>query len=220
MEINRLWLKALGFTGILGGLIFLSGDLLFYYDPISTDLNMNMANASDTRIVISGITALFGTWFYVLGTGQIYYAFKTSSTLVRNIVIMCFTAIFIAYGIIHGAYIAIATTAKLSVQNNIDMMTATALATKTNNILRLFVYPFFIILSFVFITQVWKRKTLYPRWIIIFFPLIPYLFMGLFNRVLVGSIWIIIVGGYFNLILILFFTASTIALWNSELKIK
>jgi hypothetical protein len=220
MEINKFWLRTLGILGILGGIVLLSGDLLFYFDPVNTDLKANMGSATDIRIIMSAITALFATWFYVLGVGQVYYAFKPSSTIVRNTVVITFAAILIAYGVIHGAYVAIATTAKLSVQNDIDMETATALASKTNNILRLFVYPFFAVLTVVFITQVWKKKTLYPRWIIAFFPIIPFLFRGLFNKFLTGGTWIIFVGGFFNLILILFFIASTIALWNTNNKNK
>jgi len=214
MEINRFWLRSLGIFGILGGIILLSGDILFYFDPVNTNLKANMGNATDIRIVLSAITALFATWFYVLGVGQVYYAFKPSSAILRNTVVITFAAILIAYGVIHGAYVAIATSAKLSVQYHIDMASATALASKTNNILRLFVYPFFAVLSVVFITQVWKKKTLYPRWIIVFFPIVPFLFRGLFKKFLTGGTWIIFVGGFFNLILILFFIASTIALWN------
>jgi hypothetical protein len=220
MEINRFLLRTLGIFGILGGIILLSGDILFYFDPVSTNLKLNMGNATDMRIILSAITALFATWFYVLGLGQVYYAFKPSSAITRNTVIITFAAILIAYGVIHGAYVAIATSSKLAVQNNIDLDSATALASKVNDILRLFVYPFFAILTVVFINQVWKKKTFYPRWIIAFFPIVPFLFKGLFKKYLTGGSWIIFVGGFFNLILILFFIASTIALWHVADKNK
>jgi len=47
-----------------------------------------------------------------------------------------------------------------------------------------------------------------------FFPLIPFLMQGFICKIVSGNIQIIICGGYFNLILAVFFTASTIALWN------
>ncbi|MCK5820575.1 MAG: hypothetical protein KAH17_01770, partial [Bacteroidales bacterium] len=121
-------------------------------------------------------------------------------------------------GIVHAAYVAIATTAKSAVQNQLDIETATALALKTNQILRLFVYPIFALLSITFIYQVLKRKTLYPRWVIFFFPLIPFLFQSIIGKTLSGSVKTIIMGGYLNLIIVLFFAASTIALWNSKTK--
>lgn len=218
MVINKFWLRTMGLFGILGGLVLFAGDMLFYYDPIETNLKVNMGNASEMRIIMSGIAALFATWFYLLGLGQVYYAFKPSSTTVRNIVILSFAGILIAFGIVHAAYVAIAVTAKLAVQNQLDIETATALALKTNQILRLFVYPIFALLSITFIYQVLKRKTLYPRWVIFFFPLIPFLFQSIIGKTLSGSVKTIIMGGYLNLIIVLFFAASTIALWNSKTK--
>ena len=214
MKISEFWLRALGISGIFGGLVLFSGDLLFYYASDSVDINRNMGNASDIRIMISGLLALIASWLYLLGLGQVYFAFKPAKAIARNIVILSFGGILIGYGVIHGAYVAIATSAKLAVQNNLDMETATALASNTNNLIRLLIYPVFALLSLVFIFQVWKKKTYYPRWMIIFFPLTPFLFQGLFCKYLSGKIWLIVCGGYFNLILVVFFTASTIALWH------
>lgn len=218
MKANQLWIRILGLFGILGGLTLFVGDMLFYYAPNNTNLNENMANASDFRIIASAVTALLAAWFYVLGVGQVYHAFKPSKPIYRNTILFCFGAIVIAYGVIHGSYVAIATAAKLAVENNLDIDKSIALATEANTILRLFVYPIFGLLSVLFILQVWKKKTLYPRWIILFFPLIPFLIQGTICRNLSGKIWIIICGGYLNLILVVFFTASSIALWNINKK--
>ncbi len=214
MKINRLWVRILGVFGVLGGLTLFAGDMLFYYDPVSTDLRLNMGHASDIRIITSGITALLATWFYMLGLVHIYYALRPTKAVLRNIMLISFGAIFISYGIVHGSYVAIATSAKLAVQNNLDLNGAVSLATKANNVLRLIVYPIFGVLSILFILQVWHRKTLYPRWIIFFYPLIPFLLQGFICKILSGKTWIIVCGGYLNLILVIFFAASTIALWN------
>ncbi|WP_435263543.1 DUF6796 family protein [Tenacibaculum sp. nBUS_03] len=216
MKISQFWIKALGVFGILGGLTLFTGDMLFYYDPINTNFIENMGNASDFRIIASGVTSLIATWFYMLGLVQVYHALKPTTPILRNIIVFCFGAILTAYGIIHGAYIAIATSAKLATQNNLDINGATYLASEANTVLRLFVYPIFGLLSILFITQVWKRKTLYPRWIILFFPLIPFLIQNPICKNLSGTIWTILCGGYLNLILVVFFTASTISLWNTK----
>jgi len=199
---------------MVGGIVFFVGDMLFYYSGTSVDLKLTMGHCSDGRIIASGVAGLIGTWLYVLGTGQVLHAFRETSAVVRNLVVGSFVAIFIAYGIVHGAYIAIAATARLAVQNQIDVEAATALAVQANDMLRLFIYPIFGLLSYLFITRVWSRKTLYPRWMILFFPLIPFLLEGVFSQILSGAAWIVIVGGYFNLLLVVFFAASTIALWN------
>ncbi len=216
MELKKYQLRLMGLSGILGGLILFAGDMLFYFDSYSIDLKKNMGNVSDLRIMLSGLFALFATWLYIIGIGQIYYAFKPSKTNIRNIVVACFAGIMIAYGIVHGAYVAIAISAKLAVQNNLDIETATFLASKTNQLIRIFIYPLFILLSFFFIRQVWVKKTLYPRWIIWFFPLIPFPLQWILKSTLSGWLWIITVGGFFNILLIVFFTASTVALWNKK----
>jgi hypothetical protein len=215
---NIFWLRTLGIAGILGGIILFAGDLLFYYDPVGDSFKGNMAKSSDIRIILSAITALFATWFYLLGLIPVYKAFKPSSNLARNTLIISFAAILSAYGVIHGAYVAIAISSKLSAQYHLDLEQATALSSEINHILRLFVYPFFALLSFVFIKEVWQRKSHYPRWIIFFFPLIPFPLLSILKRVLTACPKIVFTGGFFNLILILFFTASTIALWNLKVK--
>jgi len=206
----------MGLSGIVGGLFMFAGDMLYYYNPVSVNLKLNMAHGADIRIMLSGLTALFGTWFYLLGLGQVYFAFKPASALVRNTVFVSFVAILTAYGVVHGSYVAIAVSSKLALQYHLDMEAATALASNTNLLIRYFVYLPFAILSLVFIYQVWKQKTLYPRWIILFFPLIPFLINLIAGRNLTGSAFIIIEGGFYNLILIVFFAASTIVLWNPK----
>lgn len=214
--MNQFNQRISGILGMMGGIVLFAGDMLFYYAPESTDLTHNMAHAADWRIMVSGVSALLAAWLYMLGLGQVYYAFQPTIPMVRNIVLFCFGSIFIAYGVIHGAYVAIATTAKVAAQHQINIKESTKLAFHTNNQIRLIVYPVFTILSFVFINRVWHRKTLYPRWVIIFFPSLLFLIKDFVGEMLTGKLWIIIIGGYFNIICILFFLASTIALWNKK----
>ena len=216
MSLNNFWTKIFGVFGILGGITLFAGDMLFYYDPINTNLFKNMGNASDSRIIYSAVTALLASWFYILGVIHVHQAFKPTKPLIKNAVLICFAAITISYGVVHGAFVAIATSSKLAIENNLNLNQAISLASEANNILRLIVYPIFGLLSILFITQVWKRKTLYPKWIILFFPLIPFLIQDFICNNLSGNIWIIVCGGYLNHILIIFFTASTIALWNKK----
>ena len=217
MNTNNFWTRVLGIFGILGGITLFIGDMFFYYDPSNSNLYQNMGNASDSRIIYSAVTALLAAWFYMLGVIHVYQAFKPSRTLVKNIIFICFAAITISYGVVHGAFVAIATSSKLAIQNNLDLNESILLASEANNVLRLLVYPIFGLLSVLFIYQVWKKNTLYPRWIILFFPLIPFLIQDFICKNLSGNIWIIVCGGYLNHILIIFFTASTIAIWNKKI---
>ena len=213
---NLFWNKMMGLSGILGGLILFIGDMLLYYGPINTNFYLNMATVSDFRVIASGVSALFATWFYLIGIGHVFHAFKPTKKALRTLVLICFGCILVSYGIVHGAFIAIATSAKLSTQFNLDIEAAILLARETNQSMRMFVYPIFVLLSFIFISQVWNKNTLYPRWIILFYPLIPFLFQDIICKHIPESLTIIICGGYLNIILIIFFTASSIALWNKK----
>lgn len=215
--MKHIWIRVFGIFGMLGGLTLFAGDMLFYYDPLNTNFLENMSNSSNNRIILSAVSALFATWFYMLGVGQIYYAFKPSSKLMRNIVVISFSAIFITYGVVHGAYIAIATSAKIALENNLNLEETASLAKQANNVLRLFGYPIFAILSYAFVSEVWKKKTLYSRWVILFFPLVPFLFKDLIYSMISGPVDVIIRGGFLNLILVLFYFASTINLWNRKI---
>jgi len=206
-----------GILAILGGILLFTGDMLLYYNGNQTDKLLNMATVSNERIILSGVLALLSTWFYLFGLLQVNNAFQPVSASIRQIVVLLFGDIFIAYGVIHGAYMAIATTAKLGYHNHLDLMESAKLAIDINNTIRLCVYPLFAVLSAIFIYQVWHRKTLYPRWMIFFFPLLPLLLKNIIWNNLDGKWQIIIAGGYYNLILILFFAASTVALWNKKL---
>ncbi len=204
----------MGLAGLLGGLMLFAGDMLLYWAGDSTDLKLNMGQAAAWRIVASGLTALPAAWLYLAGTGQVYYAFVPAARWVRITVTASFAAIVIAYGVVHGNYIAIAATAQLAVEHGLDMAAATSLAVLSNEWLRWLVYPVFALLSVLFVWQVWQRHTRYPRWMLLFFPLLPFLLQGVVSKLLSGPLWVVVMGGYLNLLLAGFFAASTLALWR------
>jgi len=199
---------------IIGGLLLFSGDMLLYYNGRHTNRLQNMAVSADWRIISSGVLALLATWFYLFGLIPVYYAFKPAKPWIRHTVVLLFAAILIAYGVVHGVYTAIATSAKIAYQNHLDITESCRLAIKVNQTVRLFVYPLFALLSGLFIYQVWTQKTLYPKWMVFFFPLLPFLLRKPIRNLLQGAALTIISGGYLNLILIVFFMASLIALKN------
>lgn len=214
LKFNAKWIRFFGIAGILGGIILFIGDMLFYYSPSNTNFLQNMAVASDARIITSSVCALFSSWLYLLGALQVYFAFEKTKPIVKYTVLASFASIGIAYGIVHAAYIGIATSAKLAFANQLDPQTSVILARNANEILRIIIYPIFGLLSVVFIFQVWRKKTHYPKWMVFFFPLLPFLLQGLIINNITGVLKVIISGGYLNIIFALFFLTSTISLWK------
>ena len=205
-----------GIAGILGGLTLFAGDMLFYFSTQSDNVTLNMAHSSDWRITASAFTALIATWLYLLGLYSVYYAFRPATAKARWTVVLTFGALLVNFGIVHAQYVAIATSAKLALQNGLDIMQSAAFARHINDLLRLPGYLFFAVLSVVFLVNVWKGKTLYKKIMVLFFPLIPYIFLFVLKPALHGTAYVVVIGGYLNLLLVIFFTASTVMLWNKE----
>jgi hypothetical protein len=202
----------LGISGILGSLILFAGDMLFYYNGDQTDLLTNMAAVSSERIIISGVFALLAAWLYAAGSGQIYYAFQPEKTWIRWVVFLSFVMIVIAYGVIHGAYVAIATSARNAVELGLPPEKSSELAIIVNQAMRNMVYAPFLVFTVGFTFSVWLKRTYYPRWMLLFSPIVPFLLQGVIVGNVDGKMKTIIGGGYLNLILLLFFVGSTIAL--------
>ncbi len=210
-------IRITGLSGVAGGILLFAADMLLYYNNNQTDRLLNMAQAADWRIELSGVFALLATWLYLFGVVPVYYAFGKSRPYIQITVTVLLGAILIAYGVIHGAYTAIAVSAKSAYWHQLNMIENTRLAIETNQLMRLLVYPVFGILSVLFIYQVLTKKTYYSVWIIPFFPLLPFLLRKQVKNLLHGQWEIIVWGGYLNLIVILFLLASLISLWNKNL---
>jgi len=202
----------LGGCGVLGSLLLFAGDMLFYYNGAHTNLLENMAYAAPERIILSAVFALLATWLYVAGAGQIYYAFQPENAFMRWVVFFSFVMIMIAYGVIHAAYVSIVTSAQNAVAVELPPQALTTLAITINQTMRRFVYLPFAVFTLGFTISVWRKQTHYPRWVLLFSPIVPFLLQGTIVSALEGSAKTIIGGGYLNLILLLFFTASTMAL--------
>jgi hypothetical protein len=205
-----------GLAGILGSLVLFIGDMLFYFNGEQSNLIVNMAHASSERIILSGLCAMLAAWLYTLAAGQIYYAFQPAGRWIHTTVFLSFTAIMIAYGIVHAAYLAIAVSAKNAVEMGLTPNSLTDLAITSNHVLRYLVYVPFGVFTLSFIPAVWTGKTRFPRWIVFFSPIIPFLLKNFIVGNLTGSLRVIIAGGYLNLILLLFFAGTTTALIFSK----
>jgi hypothetical protein len=120
--------------------------------------------------------------------------------------------IVIAYGVIHGAYAAIATSARNAAELGLSPESSSALAITINQAMRDMVYAPFLVFTVGFTFSVWLKRTHYPRWMLLISPIVPFLLRGVIVGHVDGSMKTIIGGGYLNLILLLFFVGSTIAL--------
>jgi hypothetical protein len=218
--ISRTLGPLLGLSGMLGSSIMFAGDMLFYYNGDQTDLYAGMAQASFGRIVASGLCAVVGAWFYTLGAGQIYYAFQPAKQWVRLTAFFSFAMVMIAMGVIHGAYVALATSAQNAVQFGLEPDALKQVALSTNNSMRAVGFVPFGVFAACFIATVWEKDTLYPRWMVLLCPIFPMFLAGFITKRLGGEFKAIIAGGYFNLVFLVFFAISTLVLASSKPGVK
>lgn len=201
-----------GIAGILGGLVLFAGDMMLYYSNGQQSMTETMGMVPGSRIVGSAGTALLGAWLYLAGTVSVFHAFEPCKPVIRFLITSCFAAIAVGYGVVHAVFTAIADSAQLAIAHQLKMEAAVALAREADGLLRLMIYPFFAVLTVLFVHQVWTRKSHYPRWILLGFPLIWFFLQGMITSRLSGTSYVIIAGGYLNLQMVLFFLCSTIAL--------
>lgn len=205
----------LGIAGILGAAILFIGDILYLYDSGGEVSGLSrINNIRDGRFLASGISALVGAWLYTLGAGQLYLALKPSGKTLSILTFGFFAAIMIGYGIAHAAFFSIISGAKDAFLTGAETEVLTELPKKYFNLLVQILTIPGVIAALLFVYALFFRKTHYPKWIVVFFPLFLFLLKDMIVERLSGMPKAVLNGGYENLIMLLFYLVSTIVLWN------
>ena len=78
MVIFTIWaLRLFGLSGIIGSMLFISGDLLYNHIPGSKNSpSVKMSEMPESRLLNAGTLGLFGCWFYTLASLHVYIAFR------------------------------------------------------------------------------------------------------------------------------------------------
>ena len=205
----------LGIAGILGAAILFIGDILYLYDSSAEVAGLkSISDLPDGRFLASGISALIGGWLYTLGAGQLYFALRPSGKLISILTFGFFAAIMIGYGIAHAAFFSIISGAKDAFLTGAETAVLTELPKKYFYLLVQILTIPGVIAAILFVYAILFRKTHYPKWIVVLFPLFLFLLKDMIVEGLTGMSKAVLNGGYENMIMLLFFLVSTIVLWN------
>ncbi len=212
-------MRWLGLAGMLGAITLFAGDMLYYYSPDGgLSPAQTMATVSQTRLLAGGVSALFAGWLYLLGAGQFYLALRPAGKAIALVAGACFAATMVSYAVAHAAYFSIAIGAGLAQELHSSLPDATRLPWQYFELLIRITYAPIAVATILFIYALLKGRSHYPRWILPLFPTFPFLIEGLLLRPLEGTWLTILGGGFLNLIMLLFYAASTIALWRGGEK--
>lgn len=217
MFIVTTWgLRLFGISGILGSVLFIFGDLLYNHIPGSIhNPIVKMSKLPETRLLRAGTLGLIGCWFYTLASLQIFIAFRTVGEIFAFILTLTFGAVMVGYGISHTAYFAIATGAKIAGQLGTDVEVGGKLGNAFYQRLVYILYVPVAISSLMMIYGIVAGKSMYPRWMVVFLPIVIYLLKSPVTRLLKGRLKELVNDSYDNIVLFIFYVFSTLLLWNS-----
>lgn len=219
MFLFSTWaLRWFGITGILGAVLFIIGDLLYNHIPGSAKSpTEKMSTQPETRLLNAGTLGMIGCWLYTLASAQIYLALQPAGETFAFIALVAFGAVMISYGIAHTAYFSIASGAQVAVRLGSDAETGGKLGNRFFQRMVTITYIPVVIASTMMFYGIIAGHSLYPKWMVIFLPVVIYFLKTLVVRTLKGRPREIINDSYDNITLLVFYIFSTIVLWNSTI---
>jgi hypothetical protein len=217
MFILTTWaLRVFGLIGILASILFTAADLLYNHVPGSkSSPALKMSGMPESRLLAGGTLGLIGCWFYTLASLHVYLAFRPAGEIFSFVVLLAFAAVMISYGVAHAAYFSIATGARAAARAGKDVEAHAKLGNVFFQRLTTITYIPVAIFSLLMIYGILTGQSLYPRWMVIFLPVVLYLLKAPVLRLLKGYTHEIVNDAYDNIILFVFYVISTVVLWNA-----
>ena len=208
-------LRFFGISGIIGSILFIVGDLLYNHIPGSkASPTVKMSSLPDSRLIHGGTLGMIGCWFYTLATLHVYIAFRAAGEPFASILFLAFAAVMISYGIGHAGYFSIAAGARSAVSLGVDAEAGGRLGNAFFQRLTFIIYFPTIIASLMMVYGILAGQSLYPRWMVIFLPIVIYLLKTPVTRILRGRVKELVNDSYDNIALFIFYALSTTMLWN------
>jgi hypothetical protein len=211
-----IWsLRLFGLSGILGSILFIFGDLFYNHVPGSKDNpTLKMSKLPESRLLNAGTLGLVGCWFYTLAALHLYIAFRPAGEVFASIFFLAIAAVMVCYGISHTGYFAIAAGAQVAARLGSDVEAGGKLGNAFFQRLTFITYIPVAVSSVMMLYAIITGHSMYPRWMVIFLPVVLYLLKTPITRILKGRLKEVVNDSYDNLILFVFYFLSTLLLWN------
>jgi hypothetical protein len=207
-------------SGLIGSLLFLSGDMLFY-GSWSSGANFHayqtMAERPLAKLVIGGAIGPIAALFSAVGMGIFYLALESSGRKLACVVAVLFAVMVLIGGSYHALYAGFGFAAKTTQQTarEILMMQVTSLRNAIS-------YPMYAAGAagtlLVYWLALWRR-TRFPRWLLLFLPTTLSMASSVFRSYFVlipAPLGGIIRGGWINGSFVLFFAVATGVFWRFD----
>ena len=211
---NYKQIKITGIIGILAASLMYAGDMFLYFttETISNfeeEIIKTLGEVSITRLTIGGLIGPFAAFLYVIGFYQIYLAIKPSHKKMAKVIFVLLSLGILYGGAFHSHFTYLGF---ISSTNSAETLQLAEAYAKINSYLM--ILPA-IIAHIALVFLILKNKTYYPKWMVLFSPVVLLWFSGIL-QLLPQPFMIIIAGGWNNIIFILLFSMSTITLLKKK----
>jgi len=212
--------RIFGIIGLMGSIILFAGDMLLYghfgsagdiYDVIEAAA----PHVSMRRLLVGGIIGPIAAFLYIAGFYHVYLNIQRAGRKSAIIVFVSSSLLMIIGGTYHALWTIRMLLLKFRVM---DIENLQPFVDAVNSYLRITritsTIPGYVAFTLLLIL-VLIGKTNYRRWTIVVNPGLLYL-MTLLSSEIPGPLGAVIVGGYINLIFIVFFSTSVITTWRVD----
>jgi hypothetical protein len=213
-QIRRL----AGVSGIAGALLFFAGDMLFYghFGPgaeFAEGMLSTVMRASPERLFAGGLVGPIAACLCIAGFWHVYLNVRPSNLFLGRLMLVLFSVLMVAGSAVHALWTAKGLALKYCYGQGVPCSDLLA-AMKSYWTLAydLGAIPGYIGAALL-LGLVLLRKTYYPRWTVIANPATLSMLSPLAARV-PSPLGAILVGGFTNLSIALFFLASVCSTWK------
>jgi hypothetical protein len=207
-----------GLSGLVGALLFFTGDMLFYgYVGSGAGFPAGMvatvATDSSTRLVVGGLLGMPAACLCIVGFWHVRGNVKRSSPFLRELLFLSFAAMMVAGSAIHTLWTAKGLAIKYCSDGGASCSAViTALRSYWNVTYNIGAAPGYVG-AVLLILLVAFGKTRYPKWTVLANPAILLLLSPLANAT-PAPVGAILVGGFTNLTIAVFFLVSLVTTWH------
>jgi hypothetical protein len=207
-----------GLCGLAGALLFFAGDMLFYGHfgsgaNFADGMIATVMRASQQRLFAGGLVGPLAACLCIVGFWHVYLNIRPSHPLLGRLVFVLFSVLMVAGSAVHTLWTAKGLALKYCYGQGApcsDLVAAIksywALAYNLGAI------PGYLGAVLLF-GLVLLRKTYYPRWTVIANPAVLMVLSPLADR-MPAPLGAILVGGFTNLSIAIFFLVSVATTWN------
>ena len=212
------WLRWCCLSGLLGSALFLAGDMLFY-GSLSSGADFHpyriMAQRSTDLLILGGALGPVAALFSALGMGVFALTLEAAGRKLANSATLLLAIMILIGGSYHAVYTCLGIVSKLSDPGAREALLAQVTSLRTT--ISYLMYVAGLSGTVLVYWQALRKKTLFPRWLLIFLPTTLSLAETPLHDFLLripSPLGSLVRGGWINGSFLLFFAIATMVFWN------